>query len=135
MHAANGRASIPLEHLLKACLLTALFSVRGERQFCELLEYALLFKWFLDLNIKDHSFSHSVFASNWQQLLDVDVAREFLLGIVGHAQRQQMLSEEHFSEDGTLLEVSASGEEFSSQGRSWIATWGPRTQPRGGLSC
>ena len=56
MYAQNGRASIPPEHLLKAGLLMALYSVRSERQFCERLEYDLLFKWFLDLNIMDHSF-------------------------------------------------------------------------------
>ena len=78
MYAGNGRASIPPEHLLKACLVMALFSVRSERQFCERLEYDLLFKWFLDLNIMDHSFDHSVFAKNRQRLLDADMAREFL---------------------------------------------------------
>ena len=64
MYAQKGRASIPPERLLKTCLLMALFSVRSERQFCERPEYGLLFKWFLDLNIMDHSFDHSVFAKN-----------------------------------------------------------------------
>ena len=72
-YAQNGRASIPPEHLLKAGLLMALHSVRSERQCCERLEYDLLFKWFLDLNIMDHSFDHSVFAKNRQRLLDADV--------------------------------------------------------------
>ena len=112
MYAANGRASIPPEHLLKACLLMALFSVRSERQFCERLEYDLLFKWFLDLNIMDHSFDHSVFAKNRQRLLDADVAREFLLEIVAQARKQRLLSEEHFSVDGTLLEAWASMKSF-----------------------
>ena len=112
MYAANGRASIPPEHLLKACLLMALFSVRSERQFCERLEYDLLFKWFLDLNIMDHGFDHSVFAKNKQRLLDADVAREFLLEIVGQAREQRLLSEEHFSVDGTLLEAWASVKSF-----------------------
>ena len=112
MYAANGRASIPPEHLLKACLLMALFSVRSERQFCERLEYDLLFKWFLDLNIMDHGFDHSVFAKNRQRLLDADVAREFLLEIVGQAREQRLLSEEHFSVDGTLLEAWASVKSF-----------------------
>ena len=112
IYAANGRASIPPEHLLKACLLMALFSVRSERQFCERLEYDLLFKWFLDLNIMDHSFDHSVFAKNRQRLLDADVAREFLLEIVGQAREQRLLSEEHFSVDGTLLEAWASVKSF-----------------------
>ena len=112
MYAANGRASIPPEHLLKACLLMALFSVRSERQFCERLEYDLLFKWFLDLNIMDSSFDHSVFAKNRQRLLDADVAREFLLQIVAQARGQRLLSEEHFSVDGTLLEAWASVKSF-----------------------
>ena len=111
MYAANGRASIPPEHLLKGCLLMALFSVRSERQFCERLEYDLLFKWFLDLNIMDHSFDHSVFAKNRQRLLEADVAREFLL-IVEQARAQRLLSEEHFSVDGTLLEAWASVKSF-----------------------
>ena len=112
MYAGNGRASIPPEHLLKACLLMALFSVRSERQFCERLEYDLLFKWFLDLNIMDHSFDHSVFAKNRQRLLDADVAREFLLQIAEQARKQRLLSEEHFSVDGTLLEDWASVKSF-----------------------
>ena len=112
MYAANGRASIPPEHLLKACLLMALFSVRSERQFCERLEHDLLFKWFLDLNIRDHSFDHSVFAKNRERLLDADVAREFLLEIVEQARAQRLLSEEHFSVDGTLLEAWASVKSF-----------------------
>ena len=101
MYASNGRASIPPEHLRKACLLMALFSVRSERQFCERREYDRLFKWFLDLNIVDHSFDHSVFAKSKQRLLDADVARE-----------QRLLSEEHFGADGTLLAAWASVKSF-----------------------
>ena len=112
MYAANGRASIPPENLLKACLLMALFSVRSERQFCKRLEYDLLFKWFLDLNIMDSSFDHSVFAKNRRRLLDADVAREFLLEVVAQARQQRLLSEEHFSVDGTLLEAWASVKSF-----------------------
>ena len=81
MYAANGRASVLPEHLLMGSLLMALFSVRSERQFCERLEHDLLFKWFLDLNILDRSFDHSVFSKNRQRLLDADAAREFLLAI------------------------------------------------------
>ena len=112
MYAQNGRASIPPEHLLKACLLMALFSVRSERQFCDRLEYDLLFKWFLDLNIMDHSFDHSVFSKNKERLLDANVARESLLQIVEQAREQRLLSEEHFSVDGTLLEAWASVKSF-----------------------
>ena len=112
MYAQNGHASIPPEHPLKACLLMALYSVRSERQFCERLEYDLLFKWLLDLKIMDHSFDHSVFAKNRQRLLDADVAREFLLQIVEQAREQRMLSEDHCSVDGTLLEAWASLKSF-----------------------
>ena len=112
MYAANGRASIPPEHLLKAGLLMALYSVRRERQFCEHLEHDLLFKWILDLNIMDHSFDHSVFAKNRQRLSDADVARKFLLQIVEQARERRLLSEDHFSVDGTLLEAWASLKSF-----------------------
>ena len=108
MYADNGRASIPPEHLLKSSLLMALYSVRNERQFCERLEYDLLFKWFLDLNVMDHSFHHSVFSKNRQRRLDADLARDFLLAILEQAREQRLPLEEHFSVDGTLLEAWAS---------------------------
>ena len=108
MYAEDGRPSIPPEHLLKGCLLIAFFSVRSERQFCERLQYDLLFKWFLDLNIMDPAFDHSVFAKNKERLLRHAVAREFFSAIVEEARRRQLLSEEHFTVDGTLLEAWAS---------------------------
>ena len=112
MYAADGRPSIPPEHLLKACLLMALYSVRSERQFCVRLEYDLLFKWFLDLNIMDHSFDLSVFAKNRSRLLEAEVSREFLLAIVEQARQQGLLSAEHLGVDGTLLEAWASLKSF-----------------------
>lgn len=108
MYAEDGRPSIPPEHLLKGCLLIAFFSVRSERQFCERLQYDLLFKWFLDLNSMDPAFDHSVFAKNKERLLRHAVAREFFSAIVEEARRRQLLSEEHFTVDGTLLEAWAS---------------------------
>ena len=112
MYAESGRPSIPPEHLLKACLLIAFFSVRSERQFCERLQYDLLFKWFLDLNIMDPAFDHSVFAKNKERLLEHAVAREFFSAIVEDARRRHLLSEEHFTVDGTLLEAWASMKSF-----------------------
>jgi len=82
MYAEIGRPSIPPEHLLKASLLIALYSIRSERQFCERLRYDLLFKWFLDLNIMDESFNSSVFSKNKDRLLEHQVAREFLLKVI-----------------------------------------------------
>ena len=112
MYAETGRPSIPPEHLLKACLLIALYSVRSERQFCERLQYDLLFKWFLDLNITDPAFDASSFSKNKERLLEHEVAREFLTVVLGEARRRRLLSEDHFTVDGTLLEAWASLKSF-----------------------
>jgi transposase len=112
MYAEGGRPSIPPERLLKACLLIALYSVRSERQFCERLQYDLLFKWFLDMNIIDPAFDASVFSKNKERLLEHDVAREFLGEVLSEARRRKLLSEDHFTVDGTLLEAWASLKSF-----------------------
>jgi len=112
MYAETGRPSIPPEHLLKACLLIALYSVRSERQFCERLQYDLLFKWFLDLNITDLAFDASTFSKNKERLLEHEVAREFLTVVLEEARRRRLLSEDHFTVDGTLLEAWASLKSF-----------------------
>lgn len=108
MYSRRGRPSIPPEHLLKASLLIALYSVRSERQFCERLRYDLLFKWFLDLNIADEPFDASTFSKNRERLLGVDAARAFFAEVVAEARRRRLLSAEHFTVDGTLLEAWAS---------------------------
>ncbi len=112
MYAETGRPSIPPEHLLKACLLMALYSVRSERQFCERLQYDLLFKWFLDMNIIDPAFDASVFSKNKERLLEHEVARGFLGAVLDEARRRRLLSEDHFTVDGTLLEAWASLKSF-----------------------
>ena len=116
MYASIGRPSIPPEHLLKGCLLMALFSVRSERQFCERLGYDMLFKWFLDMNILDAGFNHSVFSKNKERLLRADVSREFFREIVDQARDRGLLSDEHFSVDGTLLDAWASMKSFRPKG-------------------
>jgi transposase len=108
MYAKVGRPSIPPEHLLKGCLLIALYSIRSERQFCERLEYDLLFKWFLDLNIEDPAFDASTFSKNKERLLEHDVARQFFVAVREEARRRRLLSADHFTVDGTLLEAWAS---------------------------
>ena len=108
MYAERGRPSIPPEHLLKASLLCALYSIRSERQFCERLRCDLLFKWFLDLNIADPGFDASSFSKNRERLLAHDVARAFFSEVVSAARRRRLLSAEHFTVDGTLLEAWAS---------------------------
>lgn len=112
MYAEMGRPSIPPEHLLKACLLIALYSIRSERQFCERLQYDLLFKWFLDLNIMDSAFDASTFSKNKERLLKHQVARGFLGAVLAEARRRKLLSEDHFTVDGTLLEAWASLKSF-----------------------
>ena len=103
MYAERCRPSIPPEHLLKASLLIALYSIRSERQFCERLRYDLLFKWFLDLNVSDEPFDASSFSKNRDRLLAHDVSRAFFAEVV-----RRLLSADHFTVDGTLLEAWAS---------------------------
>ena len=112
MYAERGRPSIPPERLLKACLLIALYTVRSERQFCEQLQYNLLFRWFLDLGWDEAGFDASTFAKNKQRLLEADVARRFFEGIVRAAKAARLLSAEHFTVDGTLIEAWASLKSF-----------------------
>ena len=112
MYAADGRPSVPPDHLLKASLLKALYSVRSERQFCERLQYDLLFKWFLDLNISDPAFDASTFAKNRARLLEHEVAAAFFDAVLDEARRRHLLSDEHFTVDGTLLESWASMKSF-----------------------
>jgi transposase len=112
MYADGGRPSIAPEHLLKASLLIALYSVRSERQFCERLRYDLLFKWFLDLNITDPAFGASTFAKNRQRLLEHEVAAAFVDAVLDEARQRNLLSDEHFAVDGTLLESWAAMKSF-----------------------
>ncbi len=108
MYSDRGRPSIPPEQLLKATLLMAFYSIRSERQFCERLQYDLLFKWFLGLNITDPVFDPTSFSHNRERLLQHDVAAAFLGEVVREAQRRHLVSEDHFSVDGTLLQAWAS---------------------------
>jgi transposase len=108
MYRPIGRPSVPPEHLLKASILMALYSLRSERQFCERLQYDILFKWFMDLNIAEPAFDATTFSKNRQRLLDHDIARAFFGEVVREAQRRRLLSEDHFSVDGTLLQAWAS---------------------------
>lgn len=107
-YARTGRPSIPPEHLLKGQLLMALFSVPSARRFCDQLQYNMLFKWFLDLNIDDRPFDASTFSKNQERLLTHDVARQFLLQVIAQARQRHLLSEDHFTVDGTLLDAWAS---------------------------
>jgi transposase len=130
MYAEIGRPSIPPEHLLKATLLMMLYSIRSERQFCERLEYDLLLKWFMDMNLEEKAFDPTTFSKNRQRLLDSDVAGRFMAGVLAEAQRRQLLSDEHFSVDGTLLEAWASLKSFRPKDDQEPPTGGGRNPER-----
>lgn len=116
MYSSTGRPSIPPETLLKGCLLIALFSVRSERQFCERLDYDLMFRFFLDMGMEERSFDASSFAKNKERLLKADVARQFFEGVVRQAKDARLMSAEHFTVDGTLIEAWASLKSFKRKG-------------------
>ena len=112
MYEDHGRNSIPPEHLLKGQLLIALYSVRSERQLCEQLQYNMLFRWFLDMDMVSPAFNHSSFSKNRERLMRHDVAHEFFAEVVAEARKNRLMSEEHFSVDGTLIEAWASLKSF-----------------------
>ncbi len=112
MYATVGRPSIPPERLLKASLLISLYSVRSERAFCEELEYNLLYRWFLDMQLMEASFDATVFTKNRQRLLEHQVGQQLFDEVVLAADRHGLLSDEHFTVDGTLIEAAASLKSF-----------------------
>src|SRR5467141_3277588 len=116
MYNEVGRPSIPPERLLKASLLMALYTVRSERLLCEQLDYNLLFRWFLDMELDEASFDHSSFSANRKRLLEHEVAGEFFRGVVDKARALRLLSGEHFTVDGTLIEAWASLKSFQRKG-------------------
>lgn len=113
MYAAGGRPSIPPERLLKAHLLMALYSIRSERLLCEQLEYHLLYRWFLDMDLVEPGFVPTTFSKNRQRLLKHQVAELFMQAVVQQALAHELLSAEHFTVDGTLIEAAASLKSFT----------------------
>lgn len=112
MYAREGRPSIPPERLLKAQLLIALYTIRSERLFCETLDYNILYRWFLGMSLDERSFDATTFTKNRDRLLQHDVAGRFLQAVVAQAQEAGLLSDEHFTVDGTLIEAWASLKSF-----------------------
>ncbi len=108
MYATIGRPSIPPEHLIKGTILMALYSIRSERQLCERLRYDLLMKWFVGLQITDPVFDPTVFTKNRERLLKQGVALLVLAEVVQEARHRNLVSDDHFTVDGTLLESWAS---------------------------
>jgi transposase len=112
MYAKVGRPSIPPEQLLRAQLLQMLYSVRSERLLMEEMDYNILFRWFVGLNLDDAVWDATVFTKNRDRLLEAEVAKEFLARVVGQAREKGWTSDEHFTVDGTLLEAWASAKSF-----------------------
>jgi transposase len=108
----RGRESIPPERLLKAMILIALYSVRSERQFCEMLQFNLLWRWFLDMGLNEDAWDASTFSRNRERLLDHDVSRLFFEETVEIAKSKRLLSERHFTVDGSMIEAWASLKSF-----------------------
>ena len=112
MYARRGRPSIPPEKLLRAQLLQMLYSVRSERLLMEEIDYSMLFRWFVGLNLDEEVWDASSFTKNRDRLLEADVAKEFLMRVVEQARSAGLTSDEHFTVDGTLLEAWASLKSF-----------------------
>ena len=108
LYAPIGRPSIPPEKLLRAMLLQAFYSIRSERLLMERLEYDLLFRWFVGIGVDDAVWDHSVFSKNRDRLLEGDIATKFLAAMLAQPNVKKLLSSDHFSVDGTLIEAWAS---------------------------
>ncbi len=112
VYSHTGRPSIPPEKLLRALLLQAFYSIRSERQLMEQLDFNLLFRWFVGLGMDDAVWDASSFAKNRDRLLEADVSAKLLGGVVEHKKVRRLLSRDHFSVDGTLIEAWASMKSF-----------------------
>lgn len=118
LYSGMGRPSVPPEKLLRAMLLQAFYSVRSERQLMERIEFDLLFRWFVGIGIDDPVWDHSSFSKNRDRLLDGEIAAKFLTAVLSQPQVKRLLSSEHFSVDGTLLQAWASMKSFKPKEQS-----------------
>jgi transposase len=112
MYSCMGRPSIPPEKLLRAMLLQAFYSIRSERQLMERLEFDLLFRWFVGIGVDDAAWDHSTFSKNRDRLLEGDIAAKFMQAVLDQPRVKRLLSTDHFSVDGTLIEAWASMKSF-----------------------
>jgi transposase len=113
IYATSGRPSVPPEQLLRALLLQALYTVRSERLLVEQLEYNLLFRWFVGLGMDDAVWTPTTFTKNRERLLAGDIARQFFAAVLAQARGRRLLSDEHFTVDGTLLDAWAGQKSFT----------------------
>jgi transposase len=120
-----GRPSIAPEKLLRAMLLQAFYGIRSERQLMERLEFDLLFRWFVGLGVDDPVWDHSTFSKNRDRLLEGEIAAKFLAAVLAQPKVRQLLSSDHFSVDGTLIEAWASIKSFRRKDGSDNDSQGP----------
>src|SRR5215475_9206828 len=118
MYSSMGRPSIPPEQLLRALLIQALYSVRSERMLMEQLDYNMLFRWFVGLSLDDEIWDVTVFTKNRDRLLEAEVAKRFLDAVVEQARGKRLLSNEHYSVDGTLIKAWAGQKSFKKKNQS-----------------
>ena len=116
LYSGMGRPSIAPEKLLRAMLLQAFYGIRSERQLMERMEFDLLFRWFVGLGVDDPAWDHSSFSTNRDRLLDGEIAAKFLAVLLAQPKVKRLLSSEHFSVDGTLIEAWASMKSFKPKG-------------------
>ncbi len=121
LYSGLGRPSIAPERLLRAMLLQAFYSIRSERQLMERLEFDLLFRWFVGLGVDDPAWDHSTFSKNRDRLLEGEIAAKFLAAVLAQPRVKRLLSTDHFSVDGTLIQAWASMKSFK-----------PKMPPAGG---
>ncbi len=112
LYSRLGRPSIPPEKLLRAMLLQAFYSIRSERQLMDRLEFDLLFRWFVGIGVDDAAWDHSTFSKNRDRLLEGDIAAKLLRAVLAQPRVTRLLSMDHFSVDGTLIEAWASMKSF-----------------------
>lgn len=112
IYSVFGRPSIPPERLLRALLLQVLYTVRSERMLMEQLDYNMLFRWFVGLNMDDATWDVTVFTKNRERFLDGEIAEKFFAAVLDQAREANLLSDEHFTVDGTLVEAWASHKSF-----------------------
>src|ERR1043166_2812501 len=124
LYSGIGRPSVPPEKLLRAMLLQAFYSVRSERQLMERIEFDLLFRWFVGIGIDDPVWDHSIFSKNRDRLLEGEIAAKFLTAVLSQAKVKRLLSSDHFSVDGTLIQAWASMKSFKPKQ--------PPSEPNGG---
>jgi transposase len=122
MYSNLGRPSVAPEKILKSLLLIGLYSVRSERQFCEQLGYNLLFRWFLDMELIEESFDATVFSKNRERLMQHEVGRLFFEAVVKQAREAELMSDDHFTVDGTVIEAWAASRALTHWWSKWCET-------------